>query len=191
MNRFFMLAISLVLVPSAGATISFVQGNTATSHAASSVAIAYRSNNASGNLLVAAAGSFNSMAQQTLTISDSAGNAWSQAVVTTSFGSTALVYIWYAVNSKAGPNTVTFTPSRRDGDIDATIYEYSGIATSSPLDQTNSATCSSCSSLSTGNVSTTQASELLFSYAYETGRSDATFRVSSGWVKQKDRKSVV
>src|SRR3989442_7981627 len=83
-----------------------------------------------------------------------------------------------AVNSKAGPNTVTFTPSRRDGDIDATVQKCSRIASSHLRNSNNVFSLNTYSSLSTGTVSTTQASQLLFSYAYETGRSDATFGVS-------------
>jgi hypothetical protein len=67
--------------------------------------------------------------------------------------------IFYKVAGGSESNTVTVTVSSGT-QLGLQIYEYSAVATTSPLDQTASSTGSS-NSPSSGSVSTTQATELL------------------------------
>ncbi len=74
-------------------------------------------------------------------------------------GGPQYVSIWYLANIPAGQTTVTYTSTAVDNG--AVVAEYSGIATTSPLDVTASAGSSSTSStLSTGTATSSAANEL-------------------------------
>jgi hypothetical protein len=71
-------------------------------------------------------------------VSDSAGNSYSLAIGPT-FGQLDAQYIFYASGiaaAAAGSNTVTVTLSAPQTQEDLTIFEYAGLATTSPLDGT-------------------------------------------------------
>lgn len=118
----------------------------------SSLSKAFASNVTLGNLIVVCAGT-RSNALPSGGCSDSLGNTYSQAVVSSnSQGSyTRYAAIYYAVVTAAGACTVTVTPSA-DGQIVMSISEFSGCAGSSPLDVTNSGTGNSAAP-SSGSVS--------------------------------------
>lgn len=119
--------------------------------------LAFSSNNLSGSLLVALTTLYG--AGSTCTFTDS-HNTWSTVLNENDNGGNITVSIGYAKNSAAGANTVTATWVTSNNCWLA-IYEYTGIDTSAPLDQSNSAQTTSGSSLNTGNVTTGTANELL------------------------------
>jgi hypothetical protein len=67
--------------------------------------------------------------------------------------------LWYTPNCAGGADTVTVTPSANTK-VGIAIFEFSGAATSSPLDQTHGAG-STTSSLTTGTVPVNNANELV------------------------------
>jgi hypothetical protein len=99
---------------------------------------------------------------QTVTVTDSLGNAYTDAV---SQGQTAdghQVHIFYAKNIVPGANTVKATFSASNNHPWLAIYEYNGLSTTTPLDQTAHAQGSSAAPNSGATAITHSASELVF-----------------------------
>ena len=141
--------------------IAFVQ-SASRDTGASPLALAFGSNNTAGNFIVVAI----RLGSATIvpTVADSQGNTYTEdrrQVQTTDGHRT---FIFSAPNIAAGANTVTVTFS---GGVTCrfAIHEYSGLATSSVLDQVNSAEDDTNTAWSSGDVTTTQADELLFGFA--------------------------
>jgi len=95
-----------------------------------------------GHLIVVAWGSNNGGGASTITsITDNAGgggNVYVQAPGARSVETTINfnMDLWYAKNSKSGATIVTITPSPIGTSGEAVIWEFSGVDTVSPLDQT-------------------------------------------------------
>ena len=109
--------------------ITFLQSNPS-----AAVTNAFPSNNTAGSLLVCCF-----RGDPTGTVSDSQHNSWSLAVSQPSDGGVRGFRLWYAPNATAGANTVTVSNSGALF-VNSVIAEYSGVATSSPLAQTNNTT---------------------------------------------------
>jgi hypothetical protein len=124
-----------------------------------SIQVSFNNPNTTGNLIIVTAGWPNG---GTASVTDSNGNSYATAVGPTTNG--LISQIWYAANIVGGTNAVTVNFDTSYNDM-VSIFEYSGIATSSPFDVTHSNTGSN-SSLDTGSVTTTQANELIFASAY-------------------------
>jgi hypothetical protein len=136
-----------------------------------SVSKAFVSNNTAGNLLVAAVVCY---AINTPTISDTRGNTWTQAI---SFSDNSLmglvVRIFYAANCSAGANTVTGSWTTANGG-EIHLSEFSGAATTSPLDKTASGSgVGSAGTATTTSVTTTQNGELVWGWCGFTGGGQA------------------
>ncbi len=107
----------------------------ATSPAAVSVAFANAQTAGNTNVVVAGWGGSSAV----LSVTDSAGNTYSQAVGTNTvnIGTSSEVSqsIWYAPNIKGGANTVTVTYNTNTVSYpDVFVLEYSGLSATSPLD---------------------------------------------------------
>lgn len=121
--------------------------------------LAYSGAVTAGSLLVCGICSAGNITQ----VSDSVNGNWTKAVDEDGLGGTeAYTEIWYFANTGAGTPTVSFTGGF-DGFESMAIAEYSGVATASPLDQTQHAfDASGTTHPDTGNTATTtQADELL------------------------------
>jgi Bacterial Ig domain/Calcineurin-like phosphoesterase len=121
-----------VTVTLTAAVPAYVQGSATTNDGgANSMAQAFTAANTVGNLIVAAV-SWDSEA--TVTCSDSQGNAY--VVATTQYDSSndQSLAICYAVNVRAGVNTVTANFSEEVTWRRMAIHEYSGVALTSPVD---------------------------------------------------------
>jgi hypothetical protein len=133
--------------------IAFVQ-----SDASGSASIAFGSGNTAGNLLVAIIGT----AGDPTGVTDTAGNTWVKATEFYNGGTFIGIDIWYAKNCLSGANTVSFSGgfgSPFDGII---VAEFSGIDTTSPFDQEQSAEGDFATATpNSGNITTTQADEVL------------------------------
>lgn len=118
-----------------------------------------------GNLLVANIHVNSETAITVTSVTDTASNTWTKAVNTTSStGSGNRAEIWYAANATA-VSSVTVTISAAQVVV-ANISEYSGVATSSPLDGTpqgvSRTSCSTGGSACTSpSLTTTNADDLL------------------------------
>jgi hypothetical protein len=92
---------------------------------------------AAGNLIVVAWSSTWGTIPTISSITDNAGNAYTGAGNARAVdGTSDMVDIWYAKNSKTGATTLTITPNPSGNVGAAVIWEFSGVDATSPLDQT-------------------------------------------------------
>jgi hypothetical protein len=144
-------AITLVQHPAAGKDC--VSGATC--------ALAFASNPAANNLLIVAVRVGGGTNITSLSVADTIVNSWTQLTPvnsTTGFRDTG----WYAVNSTTAADTVTVSVTPNET-IRMAIYEYSGTATSSPLDLQNTGSGSSTACAS-GSITPGAANELVFAF---------------------------
>jgi hypothetical protein len=117
--------------------------------------------------------SYNSATESISSISDTLGNTYSKAVgPLTGTGSIANYRqeIWYAANTNGGSGlnvTATFS-STFNASKDISCHEYSGAATSSPIDQVVETTGTTANA-TTSNMTTTSANQMIFSAAIYDG----------------------
>src|SRR5947209_17064281 len=97
-----------------------------------------------------------SSATQTVSISDTGGNTYTRAVAQVQSADGHQIRLFYAKNIVGGANTVTASFSGANNHPWLSIYEISGLSTTSPLDQTASAQGSNSASVSTGPTAATQ-----------------------------------
>jgi hypothetical protein len=119
-----------------GAAITFVQASGSTDDtSAGTITQAFTSNNLGGSLIVVAV-TWGDNPAPNIRAADGQGNTY--VVATNDFDSGARqgLAILYAPNVKAGPNTVTVTFGVNGGYRRIIASEYSGVATTSPLDVT-------------------------------------------------------
>jgi hypothetical protein len=143
-----------------GSGISLVQENAVHGSAVGSLSVSFPVNNQQGNLILAAVRM--STASQTVTITDSLGNTYTDAVNQAQTADGHQVHLFYARNIAAGANTITAAFSSTNNHPYLAIYEYSGLSTTNPLDQTAHAQGSSALADTGGTASTNSASELIF-----------------------------
>jgi hypothetical protein len=154
--------------------IAFVQNKDFNgSTGASSYTPAYNSNVTAGNLLVALI--YPSGTNSVTSVTDSLSQTWTQ-ISGASGTTTDAAYIYYQKNTAGGACTLTITLGAASN-CNPIIYEFSGLDTSAPLDQSNTATGTSTSTTS-GTVTTTVANELLIGGAHVGGTINAG---ESGW----------
>jgi hypothetical protein len=143
----------------AGGGIGLVQSNAIQGSGVGSLSVAFSASNAAGNLIIAFVRM--STTTQSATVTDSVGNVYTDAVTQVQTTDGHQVHIFYAKNILGGANTVIATFSATNNHPWLAIYEYRGLSTTSPLDQTASAEGSDASPNS-GTALTTSANELLF-----------------------------
>jgi hypothetical protein len=155
----------LVLLPQKSfASVAFVQADYCTAKGASTVACTFTATVAKGDLLVANAVPMNTSASSfTISVSDNKNGAWTSAAQCFS-AYAGQADLFYFANSAAGTITVTTTSSSSTGLFELAIAEYSGIATSAPLDK--GGTCSSMANSTTvtaPSLTTANANDLVLS----------------------------
>jgi hypothetical protein len=104
----------------------------------------------------------------TVTITDSAGNPYTQVITRVNPNDVHQLYIFCAQNIRGGSATVQVKVSTSDSLVRMTIAEYSGIASSGALDQTTS-NVGGGTAVNSGTVTTTQPNELLVGIAANSG----------------------
>ncbi len=143
-----------------GAGIALVQANAIERTGVGSLSVAFASNNTARNLIIAFVRM--SSSSQTVQVTDSAGNTYTDAVSQVQTTDGHQVHLFYSKNIAGGANTVTATFSATNNHPWLAVYEYSGLSTTSPLDKTAHAQGSG-SSVNTGPTATTaSAPELVF-----------------------------
>lgn len=120
----------------------------------------------SGNLIVVAWRAPGASSTNISQITDNAGNVYARAGNSraANSGSDYMVDIWYAKNSIAGATTLTITPSTSVSDGGGVIWQFSGVDTVAPLNQ--SAVLNSQAATTTpdgASVTTTSPGELIIS----------------------------
>lgn len=147
----------------------------------------FDSNTTSGNLIIATAAATFNDSYSTASIADTANNNWTLATTTQlDVGEFPVIYIWYAKNILGGADTISVTWTSEGGEQDHQLFvsEYSGIDTSSPLNEKNSVFDGNfpVSSFSTGNIVTTNANDLLYSFLFFTPLSGTSIpSTSANW----------
>jgi hypothetical protein len=103
-----------------------------------------------------------STTSQTVAVTDSLGNAYTQAVAAVQTADGSQVRLFYARNIAAGLNTVTATFSASNAHPWLASYEYHGLSLTAPLDQTAGTSGSTIAPSSGPTPTTTSANELVF-----------------------------
>jgi hypothetical protein len=120
---------------------------------------------------------------------DSKGNTYTLLVGPVTNGDNIRLYYCLAPTIGAG-HTFTITPTGGGAGNNygvLTVMGWSGIATSSAVDQQNSRTQNATTSWDTNNVTTTQADELLVSVGELATGTNLTFGAGTGWTMQETR----
>src|SRR2546426_3960277 len=148
------------LLPQSGAAApGFVQG-TDTSGTSASPSISFPSAVLNHSLLVACAG-WTTTSITLNSVTSSPSNTWNSTTDANNSGNLR-IQCYYAMNAASGTTTVTFNFSA-SVNWEIAIHEYSGVATTSALDQQNGATGNS-SSPSSGSVTPSVNGELIFAW---------------------------
>src|SRR5207253_3219954 len=110
------------------------QSNAVEGSGVASISSPFPSGNTAGNLIIAFVRM--STTTQTVTVTDSRGNTYTDAVAQSQTTDGHQLHLFYAANVGGGANTVTATFSSTNNRPWMAIYEYSGLSPTSPLDQT-------------------------------------------------------
>jgi hypothetical protein len=162
-----------------GGGIGLVQANAIQGSSPKSVSVAFPTSNTAGNLIIA----FVRMSStgQSVTVTDSVGNAYTDAVAQVQTMDGHEVHIFYAKNIRAGANTVTTKFSANKNRPWLAIYEYRGLSITNPLDQTAHAQGSSTTPDSGATATTVSANELLFAATGLPSNYTGTVTAGSGY----------
>ena len=148
-------------VAASGSPIMLIQANSAEGTAVGSLSTSFPSANAAGNLMIAFVRM--SSSAQTLTITDTAGNVYTDAVSQVQSSDGHQIHLFYAKNSKAAAaNTVTATFSATNNHPWISIYEYAGLSATSPLDKTAAGQGTGTAVSTSATAATFTANELVF-----------------------------
>lgn len=156
------LALLCWLIPFAawGAPAHVQSPSAATAFSGTTIALAYGSNVTAGSLLVCYIYANHGISG----VADSRSQTFSSAVNVTD-GATYSLAIFYYANTTAGADTVTVTFAGAITYASLQCSEYSGVATSSPLDQTASNNQTdpgtATNAITSGNVTTTTDGQLI------------------------------
>ena len=155
---------SLTNNPAVGSGIKLIQQNVnGNESGTSNLSVSFTSNNTAGDFLIVTGSA--ARPASTLSISDTLGNSYLTAFgPVTDATQDVTIYIWYVPICKGGANTVTITPSVTAA-LEIHVSEWSGLASTSPVDQTASATGTG-TSVSSGAKTTTINGELVFGYGW-------------------------
>jgi hypothetical protein len=163
-----------VIPPAAG--IKLVQHASKDAGITTSSSLAFPSNNTAGNWIAVCIRA--GKAGQVITVSDSRGNAYHQAVLFNMTVDSDTLGVFYAENIAGGANTITVSDTISTGTLRFAIFEYSGIATANSLD--NSAAAEGVSAApSSGNAATTANGDLVLGTILTAN--PATFTAGSGF----------
>jgi subtilisin family serine protease len=153
--------LSITISPNGGGSgIAVVQSANAMGSGVVSVQSVFPSANTAGNLILALVRM--STTSQTVTVTDSAGNVYAQAVAQTQTSDGHQLHLFYAKNIAGGANTVSATFSGTNNHPWLAIYEYHGLSATSPLDRTSAAQGSVIAVSSGSTALTSNANELVF-----------------------------
>jgi parallel beta-helix repeat protein len=155
-----------------------MQSDATEGSAVASISIVFPWSNTAGNLIVAFVRM--STTSQSVSVIDSAGNAYTDAVAQFQDTDGHQIHIFYAKNIAGGANTVTAKFSSTNNHPWLAIFEYGGLSKTSPLDQTAHAEGYS-STVGTGTI-TTNGTELIFAgVAAPATAYSGTFAAGSGY----------
>jgi hypothetical protein len=114
-------------------TIVTIQTNSREATGVGSVSLPFKVNNTAGNLIVAFVRM--STTSQSVAVTDTAGNAYTDAASQVQTADAHQIHVFYAKNIAGGANTVTAAFSSTNNHPWLAIFEFSGLSTTNPLDQ--------------------------------------------------------
>jgi len=153
-------SLSIRIDSSTSGTITLVQSAQTEGTATSSLSVGFPSNNLPGDLIIASVRM--STAYQTVSVTDSLGNTYVDAVSQSQNSDGHQVHIFYAKNTAGGANTVTASFSGTNNHPWIAVYEYSGADTSNPVDQIGKAQGSGSSPSVSSSGPTSSDRQLVF-----------------------------
>ncbi len=154
-------ALSIAVTASGGGGgIALMQSNSVQGSGVASVSAAFPAANTAGNLIVAFVRM--STTSQTVSVTDTAGNIYTDAVAQAQTTDGHQVHIFYAKSINGGANTVTAAFSATNNHPWLAVYEYSGLSKTNPLDRTAHAQGSGSTASSGATATTSSANELVF-----------------------------
>ena len=171
---------------SIGGPITQLQANDSQGSRVSSISASFPRANTAGNTIIAFVRI--STATDTVTLSDSLGNVYMNAISQSQSTDGHQTHWFYAKNIKGGTNTVTASFSAINNHPYIAIYEYKGLSTVSPLDQVGSAQGYSASP-SCATPATTSAHELAFTGLGMTSNFTGTASAGTDWIIEKQDNS--
>jgi hypothetical protein len=167
-------------------TPTFVQANTNNDSATSStISQSFASNNTAGNF-IAVSVTWESSSASSFSCSDSRGNSYSVADSLWDSVNVQSVGMCYAPNIASGSNTVTVSFGTGRPWREIHIMEYSGVATTSPLDATsknNGSATSSSNGTSSGTATASQDNSLVVGIAANVGGA-GSFSAGTGFTQR-------
>lgn len=155
--------------------IAYVQSAQNDAGSVTSATKAFTSNNVAGNLIIVAVRV--GATGRTVTITDSRNTYQPKDISQVQTTDGHEIFIFHAENIGAGANTVQVAISGGAATVRFAIHEYSGLALSGALDRVNGGQADGATSISSGNVTTTVANELLFGFS---GDSTSTTTYTAG-----------
>lgn len=164
-----------VIPPAAG--IKLVQRASKDAGITTSSSLAFPANNTAGNWIAVCIRA--GKAGQVISVSDSRGNTYHQAVLFNMTVDSDTLGVFYAENIAGGANTITVSDTISTGTLRFAIFEYSGIASSNSLDGSAAAQGVSPAPNS-GNVPTTANGDLVLGTILTAN--PATFTAGSGFL---------
>ena len=143
-------------------TPAFVQAASSASQGTpTSLSLAFSANTQAGDLLLVA---FDYSGSATVaSVTDTQGNVFTQVGTQLSTPGGVLSQVYYAPNTKGGADKVTVTLSENVSIIELYLNEYSGIASTNPIDAEAGAS-GSAGAVSSGDVTTTVAGDIIYGY---------------------------
>jgi hypothetical protein len=139
-----------------------------------------------GNLLVLSASVYTGTTNHISSITDSAGNVWQKVNAWSVAGHNSDGELWYAAN--AAPATSIVAHLGTAGTMAIEVLEFSGIATSNPLD-TSVGTSNTGTTASSGPLTPTTSGELLVGLMAGHANSQAMTITSTGFTLQPQQNS--
>lgn len=141
--------------------IAFVKGGDGSGVASGTATTSSIGTTTTGNLMVVCCASNSATSNDFSSVTDNKSNTYTRAK--SQPGNATDVEIWYAANITGGAShTVTATTTNGFRNVALVAQEYSGAATTTPLDQTAGATGTSATPSSGATATTTQADEMVF-----------------------------
>lgn len=144
--------------------------------------LAFGVNVTAGNLLLLIVGL--GLSSDVTGVTDTLGQTWTKAksqVQTTDGG---FVSLWYVENTAGGACTVQVAYASA-ANVRLIVMEYSGVATSGALNQTNSAQADASSAVNAGAINTTQPEELIVVAARND--TNTTFTAGAGYTLRTEQ----
>ena len=156
---------AVVTTPAPPTTPTLIQSASSTT-----TTVGLQAPSAAGDLLVLSASLATGTTNHITAVTDSAGNVWHRIGATSVSGHSSDGELWYT--SAAAPVT-SVTAVTAATSVALEVQEYSGIATTAPLDPSSSLTAGSGTSAVTGSITPDQAGELAVGFVAGHGSSQA------------------